>query len=111
MIELISINEAAARGIERVRLPAWANPLDHLKIDIFDGRPGPWVHLFAVDNSWINERDPVDILCFASEEKINVLQVDPREKGWEPYTGPTADSEEYKAESAARKKHAQEAGL
>jgi hypothetical protein len=37
----ISINEAANQGIGYLRKSVWAIPLDHLKIDILDGKPGP----------------------------------------------------------------------
>ncbi|WP_426106401.1 hypothetical protein [Massilia sp. TSP1-1-2] len=92
MTTLISIDEAAAQGIERLRLPVWANPLDHLKIDIFDGKPGPWTHLYAPLNKECNGHDPIDVLC---------LQVDYTAKSYLPYEGPTSDSVEYKAAQAA----------
>jgi hypothetical protein len=91
MKKLISINEAAARGIERLRKPVWANPFDHLKIDVLDGRPGPWVHLYAPFNKKCNGRDPVSFLIFNH---------DPDAKDFQPYTGHPADSDEYKAEVA-----------
>lgn len=84
--ELISIKEAAARGIERVRKPIWANPLDHLKIDIIEGKPGPWMHLWCPFNKKCNGRDPVDMLWIA-------MNYD--EKSWLPYTGALPDSAEY----------------
>ena len=46
-MELISMNEAAAQGIERIRQPNWSFPTDYLKLDIVDGRLGPWVHLYS----------------------------------------------------------------
>jgi len=88
MTELISINAAAEKGIERVRLPKWANPLDHVKIDIIDGAPGPWLHLFAPFNKECNGRDPVDVLR---------LQFDMDAAEWETYAGALPDSDEYKA--------------
>lgn len=98
MTELISINEAAARGIERLRKPTWANPCDHLKIDVLrDGdadKPGPWTHLYTPFNKECNGRDPVDILCVTQG-------MDYTEHCWVPYTGPLPDSEEYKAAVAA----------
>ena len=84
--DLISINEAASQGIDRVRKPIWANPLDHLKIDIFDGRSGPWLHLFRPFNKECNGRDPVDVL---------VLQFDCNDSCYVVYTGPLPDSAEY----------------
>jgi hypothetical protein len=87
MADLISINEAAARGIERVREPRWLSKLDHLKIDIIDGKPGPWLHLMAPQNKSLCGRDQQDILSF---------QHDMNAKEFEPYTGPLPDSEEYR---------------
>lgn len=87
---LISINEAAARGIERLRKPIWATPLDHLKIDIIDGRPGPWLHLYCPFNRECNGRDPVDIL--------GILEGDYNAREFVAYVGPRADSPAYKAE-------------
>lgn len=88
---MISIAEAAARGIQRLRLPVWANPLDHLKIDIFDGKPGPWTHLFCPFNKECNGRDPVDILA---------LQMDYDSRQFVIYDGPNSESDEYKAAQA-----------
>ncbi len=62
MPKLMSLNEAAAYRIERVRQPQWANKLDHLKIDIIDDKPGPWLHLYAPFNKECNGRDPVDVI-------------------------------------------------
>jgi hypothetical protein len=90
--ELLSINEAAAQGISRVRRPIWVNRKDHVKIDIIDGAPGPWTHLYCPFNLECNGRDPVDMLC---------ISVDYDAKIFEPYTGPLPDSEEYKSEAQA----------
>ena len=90
-MKLISINEAAAAGIERLRDPKWMTPEDHLKIDIIDGKPGPWTHLFSPFNRECNGRDPVSIIC---------TQMDYGTAGWEPYTGPISGSDEYKASQA-----------
>lgn len=89
MAELLSINEAAARGIERVRKTAWANSFDHVKIDIIDGKPGPWLHVFAPFNRECNGRDPVSILLEGPDDCCFV-----------PYDGPLPTSEEYRAAAA-----------
>lgn len=78
-------------GIERLRKPIWANPLDHLKIDIIDGRLGPWMHLYAPFNDEVNGRDPVDILWVTSS------LVFPPAHAWIPYYGPLSNSDEYRA--------------
>jgi hypothetical protein len=95
MSDLISIAEAAAKGIDRVRLPIWANPLDHLKIDIIDGKPGPWLHLFAPFNKECNGRDPVDFLWV-----FGPMKTDPNSIEFLPYEGPLPDSDEYRAAQA-----------
>lgn len=91
-MELISVTQAAKQGIERIRRPIWANQLDHLKIDIIDGVPGPWLHLYCPFNKECNGRDPVNVLCIDSDYDA---------KEYEPYTGPLPDSDEYKAAQAA----------
>ena len=85
-MQLISIKEAAALGVERVRKPIWANKLDHLKIDIIDGKPGPWLHLWAPFNKECNGRDPVDAFAW-----------DLGSPEFEPYDGPLPSSAEYQA--------------
>ena len=88
---LISIKEAEAQGLERVRKPIWADPLDHLHIRPH-GKPGLWTHLYCPFNKECNGRDPVELLKF---------QLDQDAKEWEPYTGALPDSDEYKAKVAA----------
>ncbi len=85
---LISINEAAAQDIARVRKPIWSNPLDHVKIDIIDRKPGPWLHLWCPFNRECNGRDPVD--SFAYQWDLNFPE-------FIPYVGPLPDSEIYKS--------------
>lgn len=67
-MELISINEAAARGIDKLRQPRWANPEDYLKIDILDGKAGPWGHLYSPVNETISGRNPVDMLLLKGRD-------------------------------------------
>ena len=98
---LISIRQAARLGIERVRQPNWANPLDHIKIDLLRDHPdgkltgefGPWLHLYAPFNEECNGRDPVDML-------VIMEGIDLDAEGLERYTGPLPDSDEYKADVA-----------
>lgn len=96
VVDLISIEEAAARGITRLRRPVWASPFDHIKIDIIDGRPGPWSHLYAPFNRECNGRDPVDILNVRGAD----LCIDPDEPWFVPYGGPLPHSDEYRLEVA-----------
>ena len=84
----MSIKEAAAQGVERLRRTIWALPEDHLKIDIIDGAPGPWAHLYSPLNPECNGRDPIDISC---------ISLDYDQKDWVPYSGPLPDSDAYVA--------------
>lgn len=94
-VPLMSLKEAAARGIERVRQPNWVGEFDHIKIDLLpDGKMGPWAHIYSPMNQSINGRDPVDMLC------LKGIGVDPDAQGGYAYTGPLPDSDEYKAEVA-----------
>lgn len=86
MPTLISINQAAATGIARVRKPIWVTPEDHLEISIQDGRPGLWLYLYAPFNEKCNGRDPVSMLS---------IHNDLFAKEWLPYDGPVAGSEAY----------------
>lgn len=86
---LISINQAARLGHPRLRKPIWANPLDHLKIDLIDGQMGPWLHLYAPFNLECNGRDPVDILALEHQASFDTLE-------FEVYSGPLPNSDEYR---------------
>lgn len=89
---LLSCRQAAKLGIERLRKPIWANPLDHVKIDIIDGDLGPWMHFYAPFNQECNGCDPVDILWAMNPDWTN-----PDAEGLAIYDGPLPDSEEYQA--------------
>lgn len=88
---MLSIMEAAAQGIVYLRQPGWAAAEDHFKIDIIDGRHGPWGHLYSPFNKECNGHDPVNVLLF---------EADVLKRWWIPHTGPLADSAEYKAQVA-----------
>jgi hypothetical protein len=101
MAKLISINDAVALGVERLRLSKWADKMDHIKIDILndpetgEGTLGPWVHLWCPFNKECNGRDPVSVLAIMEMKG----QLDSPE--WEVYRGPLPDSDEYKERAAA----------
>lgn len=84
---MISLKEAAEKGIKRVRKPVWADQLDHLEISIVDGVLGVWGRLYAPFNKECNGRDPVEFL---------LVQTDCDAAEYEPYDGPLPDSDEYK---------------
>lgn len=90
--ELISLNDAAAKGIERLRKPVWTDPMEHIKIDAIDGRLGPWVRLYSPGSLSCNGEDPVAMLLSTCGNLA--------EKALVPYTGPLPDSDEYKAAQA-----------
>lgn len=97
--KLISINQAAQQGIERLRQPKWVTPEDHVKIDIIvlpDGSKEPrlWAKLYAPFNLECNGKDPVNIL---------LLQMDCDANKWLAYTGILPESDEYKAAQARYK--------
>lgn len=84
---LLSLRDAAKRGITRLRSPKWAHPMDHIKIDIIDKDLGPWVHLYAPFNQECNKRDPVSLFVF---------HVNADDAAYLPYDGPLPDSPEYR---------------
>lgn len=90
---LISIQEAVKLGHQRLRKPIWANPFDHIKIDIYDGKIGQWIHLYCPFNKECNGRDPVNILVVDP-----TISLDSQE--FVIYDGPLPDSDEYKADVA-----------
>ncbi len=99
---LISINDAAEYGHDRLRLPHWANPLDHIKIDIINGAAGPWFHLWAPANVFCGGKDPQDILA---------LEADRTAREWEIYKGPLPDSDAYRAAVEKAKEIAEKISL
>jgi len=68
---------------------------DHIKIDIVDNKPGPWIHLFSPFNKECNGRDPVSMVCL-DKEKLN-------KKEWLIYKGPLPGSPEYETAEASFK--------
>lgn len=79
MIELISIKEAANKGIKKIRLDKWANPHDYIEIPILDekGTIGPWFKLWSNTNEIIGQKNP---------QQISILMMgDLDEKIWSPY--------------------------
>lgn len=90
--KLISMEEAALTGITRVRKSVWADPMDHLQIDVVNGKLSPWVKLYCPINVGVNGADPMT---------MSSTEDDRRSKIYEPYTGPLPDSPEYKKSAAA----------
>lgn len=92
MTKLLTIRQAAEKGIERVHAKKWANPLDHLKINVACGALLPWSQFYSPMNMAMLGCDPKELL---------ITQVGPNRAEWEPYLGPLPDSDEYKAAVAA----------
>jgi hypothetical protein len=93
--QLLTLQEAAERGVTAIRKPMWAGRFDHMTFDTVrqaDGTVhiGPWLRLYSPMNEAINGRDPVSILLTETG--------DTRDAVWLPYKGPSATSEEYLAE-------------
>ena len=92
MAKMMTLREAVAKRIERLRNPKWANPMDHLKLDLIgESGHGPWLHLFCPFNQECNGRDPVDFLMF---------DFDWDEREWVAYKGPLPDSQAYRDDQA-----------
>ena len=79
---MISINEAVANGITRIRMPHWAIREDYIKLDIIAGKLGPWLHLYSPMNEEINGRNPVSMLFLEFDLDAPVYEI------WEVKTGP-----------------------
>ena len=88
---LISIEDAIAAGIERVRMPSWYDPFIHIKIETTND--GLVLLLFGPNNLEINEKDPVDFTGCADEYYSR------QDRMFVAYTGPLPDSDEYKEEA------------
>ena len=88
MSDLISIEDAIAAGINRVRMPSWNDPFTHIKIETTND--GVVLLLFGPKNSEINEKDPVDFTGCADEYYGR------QDRMFVAYTGPLPDSDEYK---------------
>jgi len=74
----MTLQDAAAAGIARVRLPSWVDPGDYVKLDLLpDGTHGPWGHLYAPIQPHIGLPTPYDFLLYRDTEA-----------GYEAYDGP-----------------------
>lgn len=58
----MTIKEAAANGISRLRKPEWTDPNDYMRIDLVSGGMcGPWGHLYSSLQPHISEPTPQDV--------------------------------------------------
>lgn len=94
-VSLLTLREAAAEGIERLRRPIWAHPMDHIRMSARAGTVPLFIYLFCPFNQECNGRDPVEIFLGGP------IGYDIDERVWVVYKGPLAESEAYKAEQVA----------
>lgn len=87
---MFSLNQAAAQSITRIRRPEWSEPCDHFQIDIVEGKPGPWIHLYSPMNDELHGSDPVNMVW--AEKPFDL---DPDERLFEEYKGPWPGSRNY----------------
>ncbi len=74
----MTAGEAAKHGIRRLRRPVWAHPEAYLRIDILDGRVGPWFHLYErKTQEVIGEKTPQTFIGLGDTTD-----------DYEPYAGP-----------------------
>jgi len=66
--------------------------MDHLQINVANGKPGPWTYLFSPFNNECNGHDPINLLF---------TQMDYDAEEWLPYDGAHHDSDEYKVAQSA----------
>lgn len=84
---MYSINSAAKKGFDKLRLPIWKNYHDHFKIDIIAGKPGPWGHLYSPTNEAIGEKNPQDFLLVGTcdlDDKIYTRYLPTKDYGSGP---------------------------
>lgn len=68
--DLLSIHDAIAKRITRLRLPHWVCPEDHIEIDIDrTGHLGPWVKLWSPLNEVIGAPNPQMFLSTSFDDK------------------------------------------
>lgn len=77
----MTIQEAVDNGISRIRRPEWNNLLTYLKLDIIEGKLGPWVHLYArMEQEVMNQETPTSMLCLGYNTTTDT--------SWVAYAGP-----------------------
>lgn len=81
----MTFDEAAARGISRLRLSNWADERDYVRIDIVDGKAGPWAHLYAPLQEAIGAPTPQSVAWFLNG---------PSGDEWQEYTGPIHEKDD-----------------
>lgn len=73
----MTLQQCAESGHDKVRKPYWAFATDYMRIDINNGRVGPWGHLFAAEQQeMLGQPTPQDILLVTLT----------KDDDWVPYT-------------------------
>ena len=87
---MITINEAIAQGIAKLRRDPWA-PLGHIELHLFeqDGK--------TVCGPWVTVRDGAVAMGALEEQKVIIIQFDMDARIWEPWVAPENAPEEWKA--------------
>ncbi len=75
----MTLNEAAQRGISRLRQKQWASPHAYLKLDLLPDGYGPWVHLY--------DRRVQQVIDAPTPQTILRLDLEDM-AGWDAYDGP-----------------------
>src|SRR5262249_49772487 len=65
--KFISINDAAATGVDKLRKPYWANADDHIKIEIVNGKAGVWLRFYSDLNETLGNPNPVELLGISAD--------------------------------------------
>lgn len=80
-VSLISIDDAIASGVFKLRLPHWALPTDHIELAPVSGGVGPWVKLWSETNERIGEKNPHQFL---------ITELNRAKPEWLPYDAAAA---------------------
>ncbi len=75
----ISLVDAAALGVSRIRMPSWSHRHDHFEIDIKNGKLGPTILLWSPPNRRFYKRDPIS---------LPTNRILPDKRMFVPYRGP-----------------------
>lgn len=83
MSNLLSLNEAAARGIRALRQPHWAFPDDRLEMNVVaPGGYGPWAWLVSPGT---HRSTPPGLEPIPERQRMLLIGWNWNEKAWEPY--------------------------
>jgi len=88
----MTIGDALAKRIPRVRLPVWANEETYYRLPLLkDGNYGPWAELYDSQSEQIGIKDGCAIMILGRTT----------EDGYEEYTGPISAIEQREGQMAS----------